>query len=190
MKKLVLFQSLTFGLFLFSQSCYCQINLVLGLSKSSIIGGESWRDPIGLQAGANMPFASIHEALSLVVEANLSMQGAKWEEFPVSGRVHLLYINAPIFALYRTKIGFFGEIGIQPGFLISAKDKYEGITEGYMKQMKKFDVSIPLGIGYEFKNNFNVGIRAISGLSDITKDEDVKDRNFVVALRVSYTLGQ
>jgi hypothetical protein len=50
------------------------------------------------------------------------------------------------------------------------------------------DLSLPLGIGYQFKNNFGIGLRVIPGLNDVSKDEDEKDSNFVIALRASYTL--
>jgi hypothetical protein len=162
-------------------------SVLLGAQKSSVFGGESWKDPVGVQAGIIVPFLNLSETMSLKAEANLSMQGAKWEEFDLKGRTNLLYINIPLVGRYQTKNGFFGEVGFQPGLLLSAKDKYEGTTDDYMDEMKKFDLSIPVGIGYEFKNNFGVGLRVIPGITDITKDEDEKDVNFVVALRGTYT---
>jgi hypothetical protein len=172
----------------FSNPCASQVDVVLGLLKTSIIGSESWQDPIGLQVGAIVPVANINDMLSFRAEANLSMQGAKWEEYSLSGRTNLLYINIPLVIRYQTESGFFGEAGLQPGLLISAKDKYEDITESYMDHMNALDISIPLGVGYEFKNNFGIGFRVIPGINDITKDEDDTDRNLVFALRGTYKL--
>ena len=172
----------------FSNPCASQVDVVLGLLKTSIIGSESWQDPIGLQVGAAFPSANINEMLSFRAEANLSMQGAKWEEYSLSGRTNLLYINIPLVIRYQTESGFFGEAGIQPGLLLSAKDKYEDVTESYMDHMNALDISIPLGVGYEFKNNFGIGFRVIPGINDITKDEDDTDRNLVFALRGTYKL--
>jgi hypothetical protein len=155
--------------------------------KSSITGGDSWEDPVGIQAGVFMPIVNINEAMSIRVEANLSMQGARWKVYSMSGRTNLLYLNVPLVLRYQTKSGFFGEAGLQPGLLLSAKDKYTGGSESYMEYMNKVDFSIPLGVGYEFKNNLGVGLRVIPGLNDITKDSDEKDRNFVVAVGVTYT---
>ena len=62
----------------FSNPCASQVDVVLGLLKTSIIGSESWQDPIGLQVGAIVPVANINDMLSFRAEANLSMQGAKW----------------------------------------------------------------------------------------------------------------
>jgi len=161
--------------------------VVVGIQKSSISGGESWRDPIGIQAGAILPVANIGESMSFRIEANFSMQGAKWEEFELKGRTNLLYINVPVVVRYQTESGFFGEVGVQPGLLLSAKDKFEETTEDFIDQMNRFDLSIPVGIGYEFENNFGIGLRVLPGINDITKDNDEKDRNFVIALRGTYT---
>ena len=167
-------------------------SVVAGLSKSSIVGeSESWKDPIGGQAGIIISIANFSESMSFKIEANLSMQGAKWEETinqtPVEGRTNLLYLNLPLVIRYRFKKGFFAEAGVQPGLLLSAKDKYSGITDDYKDYVNKFDLSIPVGIGYEFKKNFAVGLRAIPGITNINAEGTAKDRNFVVALRGIYT---
>lgn len=190
MKKLIFTLNLFLVIAFFSQPCAAQIDVVLGLLKSSITGSESWQDPIGLQVGAIVPVANINEMISFRAEANLSMQGARWEEPGLSGRTNLLYINLPLVIRYQTESGFFGEAGLQPGLLLSAKDKYEGTTESYMDHMNALDLSIPLGVGFEFKNNFGVGFRIIPGISDITKDKDYADRNLVFALRGTYKLGK
>ena len=162
-------------------------SVLLGVQKSSILGGESWEDPFGVQAGVIVPFLNLGETMNLRAEANISMQGAKWAEYDLEGKTSLLYLNVPIVFRYQHRSNFYGEAGIQPGFLLSAKDKYEETTEDYMDQMNRFDLSIPIGIGYEFKNNFGVGLRVIPGIIDITQDEDEKDVNFVIALRGTYT---
>jgi hypothetical protein len=190
MKKLIFTLNLILVIAFFSHPCAAQIDVVLGLLKSSITGSESWQDPIGLQVGAIVPVANINEMISFRAEANLSMQGARWQEYELSGRTNLLYINVPLVVRYQTESGFFGEAGLQPGLLLSAKDKYEGTTETYMDHMNALDLSIPLGVGFEFKNNFGVGFRIIPGISDITKDKDYADRNLVFALRGTYKLGK
>jgi hypothetical protein len=95
MKKTIFILSLFMVCAIFTQPCFSQIDVVLGLTKSSITGGESWKDPIGVQLGAIIPVYNINESMSVRVEANLSMQGAKWEESVYSGRLNLLYINVP-----------------------------------------------------------------------------------------------
>jgi hypothetical protein len=166
---------------------------VVAGQESSIVGQSgSWIDPVGVQVGVGLPVAKLNELMSIRAEINLSMQGARYEDtYPglglVKGRVNLLYANLPLVFRYQTKIGFFGEAGIQPGFLLSAKDKYSGQTDDYKESVKKFDFAIPFGAGYEFKNNIGVGVRVIPGITNINTEGTSKDRNFVVALRGTYT---
>jgi hypothetical protein len=126
--------------------------------------------------------------MSVRAGALISMQGANWQEGSLEGKTSLWYAYIPAVLRYQHKSGIYGEAGLQPGFLFSAKDKYEGTTDDYMDHMNKFDLSIPLVIGYELKNNIGLNFRVIPGINDITKDDDVKDRNFVIGLGVTYTL--
>lgn len=73
--------------------------------------------------------------------------------------------------------------------MLSAKDKYDGDSYDYREWIKTFDLGIPLGVGYEFPNNFGVGLRVIPGITNINAGDyaSYKDRNFVVALRGTYT---
>jgi hypothetical protein len=173
------------------QSKAITFSAVAGLSKSSIVGeSDSWKDPVGAQAGVIVSLTNFSESLSLKAEANISMQGAKWEEFInglVEGRVNLLYLNVPVVVRYRFKNGIFAEAGIQPGLLLMAKDKYNGITEDYKDNVNTFDLGIPAGIGYEFKKRYSVGLRVIQGITNINSVSDAKDYNFVAALRFIYT---
>lgn len=191
MKKLLFILNLVLICVFFSKPAYSQLDLILGVSKSSITGGESWKDPIGFQVGASMPVFKFSEKLNLRVEANFSMQGAKWEEtyYDLEGRLNLLYLNLPVVVRYQTEGGFFAEAGLQPGILLSAKDKYEDISEDYKDYMNIFDLSIPIGVGYQINEKFGIGFRFIPGITDISEDEDESDRNLVFALRGTYTLN-
>lgn len=157
-----------------------------GIVRSNIYGSDKWEDPSGMQAGIIYPFYSINNFFDLRAEANFSMQGAKWEEADIKGRTNLVYFNVPLVVRYKTNFGLFADAGIQPGFLISAR-KYEGTVDNYMVNMRKFDFAFPVGIGYEFKSNFGIGLRVIPGITDITRYAVNKDRNFVIALRGTYT---
>ena len=157
----------------------------IAINKHTVYGSDKWYDPVGLQAGILYPFYRINNFLDLRAEANVSMQGAKWEDEDTKGRTNLVYINTPVVARYQSGFGFFAEAGIQPGFLISAK-RYEGTVDNILVNMRKLDLSFPIGIGYEFKSNFGVGLRVIPGLTDITRYASGKDRNFVIALRGTY----
>ena len=206
MKTRIVLLSLVISCLLITQSCCIQdcfynnatqMNqcgqdcpaLLVVLTKAAIHGSESWKDPLGFQAGVDFPVTFITNPLSLRVGAMISLQGARWQEGTLEGRTNLLYTYIPVMLKYQHASGFYGEAGLQPGLLLSAKDKYQGITDNYMDYMNRFDLSVPIVIGYRFKNDINVNLRVIPGLNDITKDADAKDRNFVMGLGVSYTWG-
>ncbi len=190
MKKSVLVLNLIFLCSVISQVCSAQLDILAGPLYSRITGSSSWGSRIGFQAGAAYPvFHFGNEALSLRVEANLSLQGAGWDEGSYSGTTNLLYVNVPVVIRYLHSSGIFGEAGLQPGLLLSAKDKYDdGTTESFMDHMNALDISIPIGVGYMITEKLGVSLRVIPGISDISSDQDYTDRNLVIALRVSYSL--
>jgi hypothetical protein len=164
-----------------------------GVHKSSITSSDpetSWKDPIGFQAGVGIPVVFFGDALSIRAEINGSLQGAKWEDYGYSGRTDLWYVNVPLTLRYRFKMGLFAEAGVQPGYLLTAKDKYEGETEDYTEFLNRFDIGIPLGIGYELSKNLAVGIRAVPGITTLDKDGGEKDHNLIIGLRVIYTFAK
>lgn len=177
-----------------AQSCSVtrELSGEVSVGKSSIYGeSDSWQDPVGFQVGVVAPIKNFNESISLRGELNFSAQGAAWEESilgsSISGKVSLFYIMAPFVARYQTKSGFFGEAGLQPGILLSAKDKYSGHSDNYKEYVNTFDLGIPLGVGYEFKNNIGIGIRVIPGITNINKEDSAKDRNLLALLRATYT---
>ncbi|NVO20954.1 MAG: outer membrane beta-barrel protein [Bacteroidetes bacterium] len=94
----------------------------------------------------------------------------------------------PLTIRYLAKNGIYAEAGIQPGFLLSARDKYNGNNDNYRSQVNSFDFGIPIGLGYQFNNRFELGIRMIEGLSNINKASVEKDHNLVLALKGTYKL--
>lgn len=168
----------------------------MGLVHSRIVGeSDSWDGAWGFQGGvaAELPF-NCDFPLTAWTEVNLSMQGASWEEDwgegLYNGVSRTWYLNVPLTARYPFGDGFYGEAGIQPGFLLSAKDKYDGDSYDIKDWFKTFDLGIPLGIGYNFNENFGLNLRVIPGVTNINGGEweDIKDRNFVAVLRGTYTL--
>ena len=156
---------------------------------------DSWTGAFGAQGGvaAHIPF-NCNLPLAMWAEANVSMQGAGWEEDwgegLISGVTRLWYLNLPLTARYQFGQGFYGEAGLQPGFLLSARDNYDGESDDWKEDFKTFDLGIPLGVGYDFENNFGLNLRVIPGVININSSEwadDYTDRNFVVALRGTYT---
>jgi len=155
-------------------------------------------DPVpGMQVGTETQIIPFSDDLSLSAGAAYSMQGGKYESSDyipggnyskTSRTSRLNYLNFPVMIRYqREQNGFFAEAGVQPGLLLSAKDK--GTTTNDIKdEIQKFDVGIPVGVGYQFKNKFGVGFRITPGLINVNKDKQYNNRNMVASLRASYSL--
>jgi hypothetical protein len=163
---------------------------VIGIQVPRITGETDTWYPVKFQGGVIVPVVKINGKLSIRFEANLSMQGSKWDDSGQKGKTDVLYINAPLVVRYRDISGFFGEAGIQPGYLLRAKAKVGGETFDSYNDLKKFDIAIPVGIGYEFKNNIGIGLRVIPGLLTVSKTETGTDHNLVIALRGTYTFKE
>ena len=104
---------------------------------------------------------------------------------------NLDYLNIPIVANFYFAKGWAIKAGIQPGFLLSAKHKVDGIgaTESYdidyKDASKTFDLSIPLGLSYEF-NNIVIDGRYNLGLTKVNKNGDDSNKNSVIQITVGY----
>lgn len=201
MKKQTIATFVLVGCICMLQSCAsfnpCTTMMVnLGPVHSRITGdSDSWSGAFGVQGGvaAHIPF-NCQLPLTMWSELNVSMQGAGWEEDWVEGLqtgvTRLWYLNLPFTARYSFGESFYGEAGIQPGFLLSARDKWDGESVDWKEYVRTFDLGIPLGVGYNFPNNFGLNLRVIPGVININSSEysdDYLDRNFVVALRGTYT---
>jgi len=166
-------------------------------SLSNIAGEEdSWMYTFGGLAGvdANIPFKGSKLPLTAWAGLNLSAQGGAYEyDFggqTYSGRTRLWYLNLPLTGRYTLTNGLYFEAGIQPAFLLSAKDKEDGNSYDERDNIKTFDMSIPLGIGYKFANNFGVAFRAMPGVINVNKGDyaSYTDHNINFALRLTYTI--
>ncbi len=102
-----------------------------------------------------------------------SMQGAKADIGDEDGKLNMDYVNVPILANFYVAPGLALKAGVQPGFNVSNKVKYAGITVDYDKyapdgaEVKTFDFSIPVGISYEYMNvcldaRYNIGVSKVA----------------------------
>lgn len=129
-----------------------------------------------------------------------SMQGAKGKIGDVDGTVKLDYINVPILANVYVANGFAVKLGIQPGFLINNKVKVSrnGVNAevdlekafkaaGIDAKLNKVDVSIPVGVSYEF-SNINIDARYNWGLTKIIDQDNSKNSVFQLTVGYKFSL--
>lgn len=130
----------------------------------------------------------VTDNFSLGLGAILSNQGAKYDYLDEDGQnkytVDLDYVHVPILASYYMLPGLAVKAGIQPGFKMRAKAKlYDATVDlddlykvnqlftGEDIKVSKFDLSIPVGVSYEYKNfvldaRYNWGLIKVMNVGD------------------------
>ena len=184
----------------------------VGFNVSTITGGVQMGKndagmKLGFVIGAEAEYG-IAQKFSLAAGVLYSMQGCDFGEFKylytVGGQdyesgwdknqYNFAYLNIPIVANYYLAQGFAIKAGIQPGFLLSAKNKVDGIgiqasDEVDMKsEMNSFDLSIPLGLSYETENVV-IDARYNLGLTKLNKESGagiVDSKNSVIQVTIGY----
>ena len=159
----------------------------------------------GFVIGAEAEY-QLTNMFSVAAGLNYSLQGSAWEDLSVKGafdlkdsKFELGYITVPVTANVYLFEGFAVKAGLQFGFLTNAKIKATaeassaGIntkaeTDMDMKdQCEKFDLSIPIGVSYQFKVPIVLDLRYNLGLTKVNKNSVNKDsKNNVVSFTVGY----
>lgn len=140
----------------------------------------------GLAAGAELEY-QVSDIVSISAGAIYSMQGSKFGGGKLdlgglgelklnSAKVNLGYINVPVLANVYVVPGLAVKLGVQPGFCV---DK-DGTNA------KGVDLSIPVGLSYEYKNVVFDG-RYNLGVTKVFENSDAK--NSVFQVTVGYKFG-
>lgn len=178
-----------------------KVDMAIALQPQiSSISGDSYGDAdkklfgfaLGFELGLPLFPCDQPGGLAFMPGLQFSSQGGNYKEYNnLEGKIVTSYIQLPLLARYNTDGGFYAELGLQPGVLIAAKDKYDGNSDDFKSYLKGFDLGLPVGIGYKFKSGFGLGIRVTPGLSNIDKEkgdpDDQPNKNFVAGLRIGYT---
>ena len=138
----------------------------VGLNVSTI-GDNDWK--AGFAAGAELQYQAT-DKVGIAVGALYSAQGTKSDHVTWTPG----YINVPVTLNYYVAQGLALKAGLQPGFMVN-KDDAEGI--------KTFDLSIPVGLSYEYQNiifdaRYNIGVTKIA--------DNVDNYNNVIQITVGY----
>lgn len=161
----------------------------VGYNAASLTSApKDYTTQLGLVAGIEVGY-QMTDKFGITADVLYSGQGidcdTRWFEpdgttpiYRLKDNMKLDYLNIPILANYYIVKGLAVKAGIQPGFLVSAKSKverdiYDGAgTESGEVDMKdglnSFDLSIPVGLSYEWKNIF-IDVRYIFGLTNVNK---------------------
>lgn len=191
MKKLILF-SLTA---LLAFSTFAQGDAVFGVrggvNFANISGDDTdeFDSRTGIQLGFLAEFG-LTDMLALRPELNFSMQGAEISEPGFEGKIKLNYLNIPVMLKIDVADGFFFEAGPQIGFLMSAKEEFEGEGESgeedIKDEVKDLDFGGNLGLGYELDSGLFFNARYNIGFADISESEPEKNQNSVISIAVGW----
>lgn len=159
---------------------------------------------VGALLGAEAEY-QLTDMVSLAAGLNYSLQGSGWENYKESGvelkdaQIELGYVAIPVVANFYLFKGFAIKAGIQPAFLTNANMKYTieksssagnisvNCDESIKDDCKKFDLSVPMGISYQFQVPVVIDLRYNLGVSKVFKgDADKNPKNNVISLTVGY----
>jgi len=156
----------------------------------------------GFLIGAEAEY-QLTNMFSVAAGVNFSQQGTAWDDITASGvkykdiKCELEYFNIPIVANAYLFKGFALKTGVQFGFLTSANYKYTSEKNGTKTDVEtknkddfeKFDVSIPIGVSYQFKVPIVIDARFNIGLTSVNKSNKFTSKsmkNEVFQLTVGY----
>ena len=161
------------------------IQPMIGIAAGTLSGTYSdldfsSKDPrAGLAIGAEGEYYTSTHWLSVSAGLMYCQQGWESKNGGVTATQKLDYINIPILANFYVAKGFALKIGLQPGFLVSADNK---------DAFESFNLSMPIGLSYEFKNGITLDLRGTPGLTAINKNSssDYKLRSDCSTLTIGY----
>ncbi|MBN9283157.1 MULTISPECIES: porin family protein [Flavobacterium] len=180
MKKNLLFLVLfTF----FSTPFYAQLlqfGVKAGVNFSNFTGGDiegyDFKTITSYHAGV-VAEVKILENFSIQPELLYSTQGAELKGLGEQIKSELGYISIPILAkFYLTSNKLSLELGPQASFLVSKRNEFSG------SDTKSFDFAVAGGLGYKITNSIFVQGRYALGLTEVSKDADVKNSTIQFSL--------
>lgn len=192
MKKLIL----TAVVMLASVASYAQhavgsftLQPKIGMNIADLTKADDSEVRIGLAAGAEFEYQAT-DIVSVSFGALYSMQGCKGDLYGADGTIKLDYINVPILANVYVAKGFAVKLGLQPGFKVNSEVtlKKSGTSgSADLDGVKSVDLSIPVGVSYEY-NNFVLDGRYNFGVTKWSDNSDSKHSVFQITLGYKFDL--
>jgi opacity protein-like surface antigen len=116
----------------------------------------------GLVVGAEGEYYTTTPWLSVSAALLYQQQGWKIKGY---GADKVDFINIPVLANFYVAKGFALKIGLQPGFVVSA-------DKGIKDDCNTFNLALPVGLSYEFKNGITLDLRGVASMTNLIKNGD------------------
>ena len=147
---------------------------------SGDIDGNSMK--FGLVAGAEAMY-QFTPMIGLSAGLLYSMQGCEGEG---DSKWNIDELNIPVLANFYVAPGFALKAGLQPGLIVSSKEKAGDYSVDVKDAMQSLEISVPIGASYEF-SDFVIDARYNLGLSKLNKGNG-SIRNSVFQITVGYKI--
>lgn len=119
----------------------------------------------GLGIGAEAEYYTTTPWLSVSAAVLYQQQG--WE-MKSSTTSKVDFINIPVLANFYVAKGFALKIGLQPGFVVKAEEDGVDVKDN----CNTFNLSLPVGLSYEFKNGITLDLRGAAAITKLNKKSD------------------
>lgn len=131
----------------------------------------------GLALGVEGEYYTTTPWLSVSAGLMYQQQGWKIKGFDAD---KVDFINIPVLANFYVAKGFALKIGLQPGFVVSA-------DKGIKDDCNTFNLALPVGLSYEFKNGITLDLRGAAAITKLNKNgNNVKWYNDGGMLTIGY----
>jgi hypothetical protein len=189
MKKAILFIGLSLSLAIVHAQAKYGIKGGLNIAN---IGGSDIEDnkaKLGFHLGGYVDIP-IQSNFSVQPELLYSAQGCGFDLEGDDAKWNMGYLLIPVMAKYTFSSGVSLESGPQLGFLLSAKEKYDGDNDNIKDSFKGTSFFWNFGLGYQPPTkNWGVNGRFNLGLSRLDEDGDAQIFHRVFQIGVFYQLG-
>jgi hypothetical protein len=143
----------------------------VGINSSNMSGQDVYVDfnrlvkpkrKIGFVAGAEVEYRYM-QPLSTALGVWYSGEGFRYTEIDGDAHTNLDFLNFSAVENFYVADGLAIKAGLQLGYLLNVKSVVDGHSEDIGNSFKKLNVSIPIGLSYEYRNvvldaRYNIGL--------------------------------
>jgi opacity protein-like surface antigen len=177
-------KSIMIGLFFFALSTNVQAQLVkfgikAGVNYANFEGSDLQTDAITSYHAGLVTEIKLTDSFSLQPELLYSTQGASYKNAGTEFKNELGYLSIPVLAKIHLNKTVSLDLGPQASFLLSERNAFD------INNAETFEFAAVGGLGFNVTKHFFLQARYVLGLTEVSKDADVK--NSVVQVSAGFT---